>query len=392
MTDKLPLYEMVHEWSFQKWDRLIDLGHGDRKTAEFNATRYRTWLRQAHRFVFEPDFVETLVHLARDMRRLPLWVQLARLPYDHVWIEWSIGVENKAQKDTLVLSYDEEIDGRDEPIGFLLVRDPRSQTKWMAIEFVIYDGRPMPSMTAMIFDPEGSAIEPVRGAFGMPTLSVDPMLKGEIAPGTENAAFMIQRQPDSHRIGIPQADWYNHKIGVVVEPLWRGIFSTPRFKAEKGKNPVARHIETSLIDEAGTLRKLTTALAMLNDVPTLGRTETKRGGMRSIRLKQLPYLGHTSVTLNLPKRANPVRTLQRYLNRAAVERAQMRAHEVRGHFRRISRKHKGMVCQHAAMNIVDGIGECARCGEQVRWITPFQRGDASLGFVQKTDYRIKSAE
>lgn len=385
----LPLYERVHEWSFQKWDKLISIGHGDRKAVEFNAARYRMWLRQAHRFVFEPDFVETLVHLSRDMRRLPLWVQLARLPYDHVWIEWNIGVENRAQKDTLLLGWDESVDGRDEPIGFLLVRDPRSQTKWLAIEFIVYEGRPMPSMTALIFDPEGSPIEPVKGAFGMPTLSVDPMLKGTIAPGTENAAFMIQRQPGQERIAIPQADWYNYKVGVTIEPLWRGVFSDARFKGDK---VIGTHIQTSLLDDAGVLRKLTTALAMLNSVPTLGMKETKRGGMRSIRLKQLPYLGHSTVTLNLPKRANPVRTLQRYLNRAAVERAHMRAHEVRGHFRRTSRKAKGMVCQHVAMTMHDGVGTCAKCGEEIRWVTPFVRGDASLGWVQKTDYRIKSAE
>lgn len=107
------------------------------------------------------------------------------------------------------------------------------------------------------------------------------------------------------------------------------------------------------------LRRIWALLATINELPIGMRDITVAKGFIA-RGRYQQYLDYKTVVLNVPQNAD-----LRKIARSAVAHARMRAHQVRGHWRRDYR-HPG----------------------QLIWVHEHQRGDASLGFVMH-DYAVE---
>jgi hypothetical protein len=108
----------------------------------------------------------------------------------------------------------------------------------------------------------------------------------------------------------------------------------------------------------GELRYVWALLASINDLPVGIAPVTRSRGFIARRNYQ-KFMGYSTITLNLPKRMTEKR-----LARILVSISRRRAHEVRGHFKRVGK-------------------------DKVRkWIKEHVRGDASLGWVTH-NYLVK---
>lgn len=111
----------------------------------------------------------------------------------------------------------------------------------------------------------------------------------------------------------------------------------------------------------GRLRTLWSLLASINDIPVeISEVRVSKGFVARGTYKK--FLGHSTITLNVPKKSN-----LRKLAKILVAISRRRGHEVRGHFRRVG-------------------------AEKTRkWIAEHVRGDATLGWVVH-DYIVKHGE
>lgn len=148
----------------------------------------------------------------------------------------------------------------------------------------------------------------------------------------------------------------------------RIAFGTPALVdcCEITGNPISKlfpqsEISRVLLEMRGELRYCWSLLAAINDLP-LGfkRVERSRGFMARRQYKK--FMGYNTISLILPKRMTEQR-----LARIVVSLSRRRAHEVRGHFRRIGPDKKRV------------------------WIKEHIRGDASLGWVSH-NYLVKHEE
>ena len=120
-------------------------------------------------------------------------------------------------------------------------------------------------------------------------------------------------------------------------------------------------------------------LTMINDTPTaIEHVIPNKGYMARGSYKK--FLKHSIIHLNVPQ------TRWRKMIADHVALLRMRAHQVRGHWRRDWRHPGRAQCDH--LWHADGNTlECRRCGGVKLWIAEHQRGDASLGFVTH-DYEV----
>lgn len=131
----------------------------------------------------------------------------------------------------------------------------------------------------------------------------------------------------------------------------------------------------------GDLRNLFAILLLLNQphivnvTPVARRTGLSRG-------KRMVYAAHSIVNIELGRRKNYRKLLQKGLPRRSPRR-----HEVRGHFTHWGTKdgcvHQWPIMPSEAPKTGAPTWTCKLCGGKRTWREAFERGDAGVGFVTK---------
>lgn len=361
-----PFYDEVHAFTHRP---LSELTYP--QSAERQMLQYRMWIRQARRFVISDSMSDLVVQASLRLDKMPLWIVLARIPFDVCWFEIDNHQHILSLQRHSTLGHPVNLDEVARKTGWLLVRDKPHPTRWFAFEFAslapteddLIVGRRdrsdivVPGLAAYVLDPDGHPGSPALGGLGIKPLSVEvPALPAYI----EHVLWGI----NDPRGNVMAPEWALHRINAFMEPLLRTKYRHP-FNRSKTYQ-MDRFIQTQMVENRGIMRFIVTLLAAVNDVPVLYKDVEARPGHAKTRLKKVPYLSHQVITIKAPK-AKPVEWLIKKLDGAAGSRK--KRHEVRGHWR---------VLINRKTRVVQGR----------TWIPSHQRGDASLGYV-KHDYIIE---
>lgn len=365
-------------------------------------TRYRMELRRAHKYVLDAEASRIAARLSQRQEKMRLWSVLARLPFDAVWLEFdlhammreldSLGTLRKPFKP-------EEVAPR---TGFLLARE--AETRWWATEFTEFNeaNSVFPEPVTFVFDPDGSPLTPVTGSTSWNQLSLSALAgeeryasrmiirsgetETEVRTTPESIYFGSFWDGSQGAGGIPLDQPFlsplHFKIGAVPEPTWLELLADD-------ERELVSVVAADADERAGGLRRLVTILGMINEVPDGREFVSGRPGRMSVGSHSLPYFGHSVVRIRVPKRRNPVKYVERIMNRNA--RAQRRrAHSVAGFWRMVQKgTGHALECRHVpSTEAVDGVSTCLRCGRRIRWIPSYTRGDATLGWVYQDERRI----
>ena len=370
--------------------------------------RYRQQLRQAERMVLDDDAVRMICQMSHIQNRFDLWSILARLPYDSLWIELDLHVKVKEWERMGTLRSPFVPADVSKACGYLLQREPDSQSRWVATEWVAVgqsrkDKRltpalgeyPIPQPVSFVFDPEGSAIKPVAGStlWNLPTLSrldkamrlpVHMRIEAENDPAKDELwevdpefGYSGAFEAGDAETPVKIADWARYKVGAVIEPVWY-----------HSQNPrLMQSVYNDITERTGALRWLIAALAVINDVPNTRLIKNARPGRMQARAHLVPYFQHHVVTLKIPRGARAFLAVKRALDKSAVV-AHRAWHRVRGHWRVIEYgKRLPFICRHEPSESHDGVATCLRCERIIRWIAVQYRGDPALGIIDH-EYRV----
>lgn len=409
------LMDEIHHWTFRQTTQ-----------ATRNVTaRYRSALRQAQRFVLDDDAVKLVCQLSHQgAARIEALSFLARLPYDHLWIEFNLHTKVDELWRMGTMSFKPAHDEISPVLGLLFYLDgSETRTRWVCHQFMRTcktlerdDGKADwlgPSPLAMVFDPEGSQLQPIRGSalWRSPTLSLRPgfpklpfrvkcTADGAIAPGNspENAVKMArlpakriapnvveldQRVDPEINIngfyvidddGVRTPDWLSNRAAVIVDP-WLEAFCDSERINEIGA--IEAH------ELSGMLRWTLTLLAAINGLPKDVKI-MQSTGRQTVGMHTLPYFQHSTLAINLP-REDRIRRARITLERLGRN-AKRPWHEVIGHWRIVDRGKPlpGYYCHHLPTMVEHGLGICQKCEMLIRWIAPHERGDPNIGIVKHT--------
>lgn len=169
-------------------------------------------------------------------------------------------------------------------------------------------------------------------------------------------------------------------------PLTGPITMTPSPWVRKQDLPSylePKRFQHELLNDGSNMRFLWTLLTAINDIPVLRRHVVPASGhMAGGSYKR--FMDHTVLDLAVPKHAT-VQMAKRVLRLTSIR---VRAHLVRGHFRRHFMYPLNPLCDHRLEPVPDTqMNECKLCGGRKMWITEHQAGDASLGWVTH-DYAV----
>jgi hypothetical protein len=427
----------VHRWSFQtKASAQARVAHGPGTvTAEARGVqaRYRAILRKAQRFVVDDEAVRLVCHLSHeDQRLLEGWSFLARIPYDHLWIEFNLHEKVRELHRIGMLASTKggvplDLSTTSTQMGLLLYLDGEdTRSRWVCHMF--YRGTEAfggedeisPVPLAFVFDPEGSPLTPLRGSslWHSPTLSLRPgfpkmpirvqhdprreggwhfnpamtkrpdvVMEEVIAEakrvGPDIYELAKQADPEINVLGLWEWDdgairspaWLGSRAAVIIDP-WREAYQKDR----------AQLYDLALwecSELAGQMRWVLTLLAAINNLPKDVKPVLS-AGRQVVGMNVLPYLQHATVSINLPK-DDKVRHARVSLNKLARN-AQRAWHKVIGHWRIIERGKPlpSYYCRHIPTMVENGLGICEKCEMLIRWIHEHERGDPELGMVDHT--------
>jgi hypothetical protein len=396
---EVPLMDEVHDFTYRN-------KFGGKKMGpdfERACARIRQALRRAQRFVIDDDMVRLCCHLAHNRPKHAAWSMLARLPYDTVWLEFSLHEKVREFERMGHLSSPFNPENVSPRVGYLLQKDLDSNSRWIAQEFVLHNAaekeRVYTQPCVMVFDPEGSPLRPVTGSTllnqitlskrvaevgGKPTTVTMTRPSGEVIENQLDVEFLLIGTFDydeEHQQPTAPA-WAQYKVGAVVDPLWLSAY----------RGGLAKFTETMSLDiseRTGVLRYLMVLLATINDAPTTLKTLKGREATRQVKAHNLKYFDHTVVTLSVPK-TRALQFTQRKLDEAAVH-AHKANHSVRGHWRVIEYGYRTQIlCRHEPLVVENGYGLCERCERKIKWIDDHRRGDVRLGIIDH-GYRVRTS-
>lgn len=335
------------------------------KIVEPNMKLLRKRMDVCRRFHLADEFVEHAVHKANTLTPYEVFesFQVAKLPFEHVWLEFNNAVRLGSEADEEYVDPDKAA-----PRGAVMM----SRIPGDNILLTSYLGRPgenaFPQMCAFILGNDTTrgltAIKHISG-----TLSYDIAL-----------TKMRAERGDTHAHGYEMTPWdlgqYDKENDYVCEPsaITRILASKSRLITEPffwntwlgmehalDKEVVSHGLANSIVDMRGDLKLWVTVLAMMNIVPIKYTHKPVKPTSDNYQGKQKPYLDYQVVEIEAGRQK--VINVVNHAFRAIREKAKKRAHEVRGHWRVY---HKGTPKEFKV------------------WVTEHQRGDASLGFVRQT--------
>jgi hypothetical protein len=361
-----PLHEAFYK-SLHKPAKLFDVGRDYRP----QLMSYRRRLERAQRFVLDPSAVWEIVERADlDLAHLMDRVQLAMLPFDDIWIEYS-------QREKVNATYaagrgpepDHDVPER---VGFL-IRRAGGPEQWIATRVSSFEEhsndqavrllKASHGLTMFEYMFDASSPEPIKELGGTRAFLGDlphNMIIGSdldfvaVARGLWGAKLATEDDP------LEEAD---KKATIALNPLWKAWFDHKNV-GTSATIDLADIIVTEFMEMRGELRFLVVALAIMNEVPILltDSTPSERRFYGGGRMQ--PYLTHRTVEINIPAITRKQKSVADYLNVAASKK---RRHLVRGHMRRY-RDPRGQIVKE-------------------RWIEAHARGSAELGWVNH-DYEV----
>lgn len=365
--------------------------------------RYRLWMRHAHRFVLTDAFTEmaTIMSLAPPEKILAR-LQYATLPYDTTWIEFNL----HAKMTVIAAHYasvgrpgyfprPEQVPTR---LGMLLQRIDDTTAVCTLVDGGVDEEdskHPLPHLTSYFFStvevendhwPRRFGCVPIYAHGRLSKTAalsdhVDMLVKGSLWGFTDPELLvkdMALRVPDF------LARHGNIGSSLLSLPMAEAI---QRRDIKNGKDKVDQSMVNELREFTGTVRWLVTVLAMLNEVPISTDHVVPTGYQRAGLIGKTRRLDYHKVALVLPK-TNPVRYLNKRLSHAEITRR--RAHEVRAHWRTyLHETHCGYEEHDWVYDHDNGYRLCGKCEAYGRLIHEHVRGDAKLGWVNKT-YVLKT--
>lgn len=337
-----------------------------RSVANF-ATSVRNRMRQAERFKLTPEFVRQAVHLSTPQgKTTPSQVEraihLARNPFPVSWWEWDCRVMLQEKHELgVVKTIEPDCPTR---IGALLVcPNPEDASIWAWQFWVEQQTHTAPIMFTGFVSTDGTVTGNSR-LWRTPSgqrLRVDSnknrfkMIMGQemIINGisTRNMGHDDIEWDPLNRVSVDLDDYnfanlylYQKDAQYSPEDRLRGIPDQVLSKA----------LDTELNEWAGTIRYLTTILALVNSTK-IRYHEIEAQGRHLVYGRSVPYLSHRTVKIEVPE---GTRFVTRYLTRRLSEASRRRAHMVRGYWR-------------------------YRGTPRELWVDRHQRGDATLGWVRQ---------
>ncbi len=351
--------------------------------------KQRTLLRAAQRFTLDDDSVKLICHLSHELERLEGWSFLARLPYDVVWIEFSL--HTKVREFELMGKLRHKFDPTDvaERMGYLMYRDaPDTMSpRWICQGFVKTKGEVTPEMVSYVFDPEGDPKFPIRGSSywksptlslrtGFPRMPIDAFINNVKVETKCDPEIMLSGLVSWKHHAIVGPGWMTPKMAAIVDPWWEAHL-IERFKDNFER--ANKLILTQVYENSGHLRWLITMLAAINGLPKEIKYRAASKGMHSIGMYQVPYFNSSDISLSIPREDHVVYARKALDHEAGNARRPW--HMVKGHWRVVELGKRKYMCRHMPTMIESGLGMCERCELLVRWIKDHERGDATLGVV-----------
>lgn len=399
-----PLYDDVVKWTYVPSHKLNFLTVGPKIQKSYLGgidriqRQIRDRVKKAERFVLTDDYVRLAVDTSMQFAKVPTWTNLARLPYEHVWLEWDQHVKCKHAEGHAIEPFDPDLTSQR---GGALFRQIDPETGLWVVqrwESQLQKNEAFMSNICWLLAPEGNAImrfqppapyRPMLQVF--PEIAINKHTPTVTAEEFESLSFGLYGRPELHEFVANRVVTCPDPLGMLLmqnaEDVWGAGSKTYReLRANLGKMNM-----WCIREDIGLMRFFVTMLAMLNEAPTVRHVAKPRGGPRYAGMNTLPYLTHSIVEVTLPKRKNAVTYLSGLFNKASAERRKNRAHWARGHWRQIEygKGPQARACSHHPTLVEEGVGICTRCERMIRWIPSHQKGDAALGWVTH-DYVIEA--
>lgn len=379
------LYDDVHRWTYDKPKHanigLPHLGEG----VERYMRKYRTLVKQAKRFYLDEGFIETALTLSYEIDKVQHWLNIARLPFPVVWMEYDTRhkVSVSVKSGHTIKGPDDDYSTVQPRTGYLMQEIDKDSGTWVMSEFV--DKCDKDHVFAGVApEPMGWWVAPEGNVSALPGIS---KIWGSTAEFSEDGdSDTFERIALGSTVPLP---WARHRIISLLEPTWgeASLEATGTIETKVVRDFLVDRVQHCARETRGVIRFLITVLALLNQAPNVKHIHAGRAGYRPKGMHRLPYLGHSTVTIELPK-TKPMIVLARSLDKAAKDRRHYRAHHVRGHFRVAEYgKRPDLRCDHLPTMVEDGLGICTRCERLIRWVPHHTRGDATLGWVEQ-DYHL----
>jgi hypothetical protein len=358
---------------------------------------YRHLLRQAEAFHLDHETLEVVGEMASGEQRhrmMPLYRELARLPFETVWIEfdyahlhaWRVAcgytkpLDAPDQSMVYGLDSDRHVVGVPTQMGFLCERLQAHEDSYR-ITTVGW-------MSAGHGDPPAACMFPV--CHNVTTGRDKVIFGGNRADRAEinDIIWSANRSP------IPAIAWGMEAYNGVDVHAWlasplcqtngvepEGVFEDTmirKYGLKDGLERIRRGMEAFTLEQKGDLRFVVAALALLNHVPVTYKPYKPKGRMLASGTTR-PFMESRVVHIDVPSSRRRIKVIDQHLRNSLVLQRRKR-HNVRGHWRVSNRSHGDRW-----QPFTDPFTLQRRWRI---WIADHQRGDASLGWV---DHRYEIA-
>jgi hypothetical protein len=384
------LADFLHGWSYDTrpyLPKILSLrGRAVDRLDVDGKKNFREALLRADRFVLSDTFIERAIARSSttDVAKLLANADLARLPSRPVLIEYSDEVRYRTQVSLGTTSPlpPEQLGDDWMRAGFLYIPD-KAYNGWEAIHVSSSTGSmPVWPTTSRLHDPDD------------PDTSVsDPEFLRDRTQFL-SSAWGITVPSSSQKLRFAMIETLQRRGYTSIDSFFTGpLARLAMYHEETGKHPEftqefahrMRLLLTAMSREnAGSLRLSTAILASLNTVPTrIVRTVAK--GNFQYRLRNLPKFDEKTVHIDA-RPGHEVHVYDRAMHEATGR--HNRRHEVRGHWRDVSRSSQPITCAHEPAEVDGDYALCGKCTRLLRWIEHHERGDERLGWVFHDRYEV----
>lgn len=367
-----------------------------RSEKEQNFARYNYAVKAARPFSFDARVVEMVAEMASGPRRhkmMPIYRQMARLPFPIMWLEFDYAVLHRwrvkhgtAVDDhgpTGTVDSSRGMFGKPERIGFLIDEiENRPGDSYRVTTFGMmpspegvegYDPTPKPHAFPLVHN---LSTGPDKVFFRPNGWHRNQRMMDEInRMNQESIATAICWGMDND---ITKEKWKESDLfgtnGVEPEPMFVEHIMQRNIDREDGM--IAKMHSTllqSAMEQKGDLRFIVAALSLLNHVPVVYKHYRPKGQLLT-KSRMKPFLASSTVTLQIPVTRRFIREMDKHM-KSELRHSRHRRHEVRGHWR-VSDKSHGDRWQR----FMDPVTMRPRWRI---WIEHHERGDASLGWVRQ---------
>lgn len=343
-----------------------------------NNTDMKHALERARRFSLDDNMSSFMADLANESfikagKHNPATIKIAdslrvsaRLPYESIWIEYSLRAYQKRNNETRGTPLDYNEDAVPIREGWLIQQHPKIETAFIAHLFNwADDSETQKAVGRKLFT------FPFAFAWCADDNPLPWRKTGLSERGLTDDRYWY---PSAMLAGI--AAYKRGNVNYVVSPLIE----------DPSMDPAFNEVHTSLLTEwAGVIRRMWALLATIDNLPVTKTAEarTSKGFLARGQIRK--FLTRQTIKLNIPGRTSP-----RVLARQMIAHAHRRRHEVRAHWRDDWRNPPATQCNPHLWECfgddTDTI-QCTSCSGRQIFIHKHERGDAGVGYVLH-DYEL----